>query len=322
MRRVLVGLLALCAGIGLLLAFGPREPVDLVARFDAAALPADLDRYLAAEEAKVAGITPGTEKRIVWAGAKGARTDLAVVYLHGFSATSEEIRPVPDLVAGALGANLFYTRYAGHGLGGPRLAGPTVQDWVRDTAEALAIGRRIGSRVIVIGTSTGGTMAAEAALQPDLVQGVAGIIFVAPNFGLRPLASRLLTLGGVRAWGPVVAGAERCFAPENDRHQTYWTTCYPTLALLPMAAVARHAGAADYGRVTVPALFLFSDADQVVSPQSTRAVAARWGAPVTLLLQTVGPGDNPYSHVIAGDILSPSMTAPISFAMVGWIKGL
>lgn len=322
MRSVLRGLLVLLVGLGLYLDFGPHEPLALTPRFVTTSLPADLDLYLAEEEAKVGGITPGTEKRIIWAGAKGVQTDIAIVYLHGFSGTSEEIRPVPDLVAKALSANLFYTRYAGHGLDGSRLAGPSVQDWMDDTAEALAIGRRLGKRVIVIATSTGGTMAAEAALQPDMSQGMAGIIFVSPNFGLRPLAARLLTMGGVRTWGPIVAGAERCFDPVNGRQKTFWTTCYPTLALLPMAAVARHAGAADYSGVTVPALFLFSDADQVVSPDATRRVAAGWGAPATLLPQVIGPDDDAYNHVITGDILSPSMTAPISFTMIGWIRGL
>ncbi len=322
MRRFLRGLLALLVGLGLYLAFGPHEPLALTPRFVATSLPEDLDLYLAGQEAQVGGITPGTEKRIIWAGAAGARTDIAIVYLHGFSGTSEEIRPVPELVAVALGANLFYTRYAGHGLGGTRLAGPSVQDWMDDTAEALAIGRRIGKRVIVIATSTGGTLAAEAALQPDMAQGVAGIIFVSPNFGLRPLAGRLLTMGGVRTWGPIVAGDERCFDPVNDRQKTYWTTCYPTLALLPMAALAKHAGAADYHSVTVPALFLFSEADQVVSPNATKQVAASWGAPASILPLTVGSGDDPYAHVIAGDVLSPSMTAPISNTMLLWISGL
>lgn len=322
MRRVLRGLLVFLVGLGLYLALGPQDPVALTPRFAAASLPEDLDRYLAEKEAQVGGITSGAEKRIIWAVAAGVQTDFSVVYLHGFSGTSEEIRPVPDLVAAALGANLFYTRYAGHGLGGPRLAGPSVQNWVDDTAEALAIGRRIGKRVIVIATSTGGTLAAEAALQPDMVEGMAGIIFVSPNFGLRPMAGRLLTMGGVRTWGPIVAGDERCFDPVNDRQKTFWTTCYPTLALLPMAALAQHAGAADYSGATVRALFLFSEADQVVSPDAIKRVAASWGAPATSLPQTIGPGDDRYAHVITGDILSPSMTAPISFTMIDWIRGM
>ncbi|WP_284164033.1 alpha/beta fold hydrolase [Frigidibacter sp. SD6-1] len=308
--------------LAVMLTFGPRERLDLTPRFDGAALPADLDRYLAAQEAGVGGILPGAEKRIVWAGAANAKTEVAVVYLHGFSATSEEIRPVPDLVAKALGANLYYVRFAGHGLGSERFAGPSAQDWIDDTAEALAIGRRIGRRVVVIATSTGGTLAAEAALQPAMMRDVAGIAFVSPNFGIQARASVILTWPGARWWAPVIAGRERCFEPVNERHQRFWTTCYPTVALLPMAALAEHAGAADYAGATVPALFLFAEADQVVSPDATKAVAARWGGKATLAPQVVGAGDDPYSHVIAGDVLSPSMTGPVTDAIVAWARGL
>ncbi|MCB2109910.1 MAG: alpha/beta fold hydrolase [Defluviimonas sp.] len=315
-----LGLLVLVA-LGLVF-FGPREPLGLVPAFDAAALPEDLDTYLATREATVGGITPGVEKRILWAGARGAVTDWAVIYLHGFSATSEEIRPVPDRVAQALGANLYFTRFAGHGLGPDRFAGPSVNDWMIDTAEALAIGKRIGRRVLVIATSTGGTLAAEAALQPSLASGMDGIVFVSPNFRLKPPVAALLTWPLARRWVPLVAGSERCFAPQNPDHAKYWTTCYPTVALLPMAALAEHARLADYKSVRVPALFLFARADQVVSAAETEAVAARWGGSVSVVEQVAGPGDDPYSHVIAGRILSPSRSAPVSELIAIWARNL
>jgi alpha-beta hydrolase superfamily lysophospholipase len=321
--RSLVWLAALlAAGVALVAILGPREPLDLSPAFDEASVGADPDTYLAAGEAAVGGVAPDVAKRIVWAGTPGEKTDLAIVYLHGFSATSEEIRPVPDLVARGLGANLFYTRYAGHGLGPDRFAGPTAQDWMDDTAEALAIGRRIGRRVIVIATSTGGTLAAEAALQPELMRDVAGIVFVSPNFGIEAPGSSLLTWPAARLWAPLIAGSERCFTPHNDLHARYWTTCYPTVALLPMAALAHHAGAADYSAAEVPALFLFAEADRVVSAEATREVAARWGGPASVAPQVVGAGDDPFSHVIAGDALSPSMTRPVSAVILDWAKGL
>src|SRR5690606_24182506 len=270
--------------------------------------PDDLGAYLAAREDVVGGITPGAEKRILWAGPQGAITEWAVVYLHGFSATSEEIRPVPDNVAQALGANLYFTRFAGHGLGPDRFAGPAINDWMVDVAEALAIGRRIGRRVLVIATSTGGTLAAEASLQPDLASQIDAIVLVAPNFGIKAPAATLLTWPLARYWAPVVAGAERCFEPHNERQARYWTTCYPTVALLPMAAIVKHAASADYSGTTVPALFIFSPDDQVVSAGATEAVMARWGGPAEAVRVRVGARDDPLSHVIAGDVMSPDQT--------------
>lgn len=316
-------LMALAVVVALVWAFGPVEKVDLTPRFDAAALPDDLDAYLSAEEARMGAVTPGAEKRIVWARGKGVQTDLAIVYLHGFSATSQEIRPVPDAVARGLGANIFFTRLAGHGLPGDRLSGPTVQDWMDDVAEALAIGQRIGRKVVVIGTSTGGTLAAEAAVNPALRDKIAGIVFISPNFRLQSHAAPLLTWPAARYWLPILGGRTRCFDPVNDRQAKFWTTCYPSSALFPMAALVAHARAEDYSAVTIPALFLYSRQDQVVTPGTTEEIARRWGGAGSALHEAlvvkVAPGDDPASHVIAGDILSPSMTGLVTRVISDWI---
>src|SRR5690606_22694337 len=117
------------------LALGPRaQPGPLPAAAD---LPADLDRYLAEAEGGVPGITPGVEKRILWAGAPGARTPLALGYLHGWWGAAQEIAPVMQRVAGRTGANLYRPRLAGHGLVGAALAGARPEDWLADAAEAV-----------------------------------------------------------------------------------------------------------------------------------------------------------------------------------------
>ena len=82
--------------IGALLAFGPREPVNLTVWFSDADIGDDVDAYLAKSEADVRNLVPDHAKAVVWAGERGARTQYSVVYLHGFSATKEEIRPVPE----------------------------------------------------------------------------------------------------------------------------------------------------------------------------------------------------------------------------------
>lgn len=320
--RALLVLVAFTALVALAAAFAPKSQETITNRFDPATLGDDLDAYLAAEEAKFSDITPTTEKQILWAGAKGAKTPLSVVYLHGFSATKYEIRPVPDQVAAALGANLFYTRLAGHGRGSAAMAEPTASDWMTDLAEALAIGRRLGDRVLVMSTSTGGTLAAIAATDPALAQGVAGIVFVSPNFGINKIASTLLQMPLVQYWGPVVAGAERSFEPTNPAHDRFWTNTYPTVAALPMVALVQYALARDYTRAVVPALFIYSDDDQVVQPAVTAEIAAKWGAAHETYHPTLTEQDDPYHHVIAGDILSPNQTAPTVARILDWAKGL
>lgn len=314
--------IALFALIGLLWLLGPYEPASLSTDFDASTLDQGVDAYLAWREAQSDGITAGAEKQVVWAGAPETQTKWSVVYLHGFSATSQEIRPVPDNVARALGANLVLTRLEGHGRDGDALAQATVAGWMFDTAEALAIARKTGQRVLVLSTSTGGTLAAAAALDPALMRGVAGIVLVSPNFAVNNPAARLLTWPAARYWVPLVAGPERSFEPLNRAQATYWTTRYPSTAVLPMAALVKAVGKADLGQANVPALFMLSDEDQVVDATATRAAMARWGGPVTQWHPNLTAADDPFAHVIAGDILSPSQTAPVSAFIVDWAKGL
>lgn len=313
------GLFSLGAIFLLLWAFGPYEPVPLSAEFNTARLKGGVAAHLAREEARYDDITPGVEKRVIWQpGFEERRTPVSILYVHGFSATSEEIRPVPDLVAQAMGANLVYTRLRGHGRGGDAMAEATVADWMADLAEGLAVARAAGERVAVIATSSGATLVAAALQDARMTQAVEAVVFVSPNFGIHERASLLLTLPGARYWVPLVAGQERTVAPRSEGEARFWTTSYPTVALMPMAALVRKAARLDYAKVQVPALFWLSDGDQVVRPDISRRIAADWGGEARVQPVYPGPGDDPRAHVIAGDILSPGQTDAAALAMVDW----
>ena len=306
-------------GLGLW-AFGPYEPVPLKAEFDPARLEAGVSDYLQGQEARFDDITPGVEKRVVWRpGHEERRTPVSILYVHGFSATSEEIRPVPDLVAEALDANLVYTRLRGHGRGGAAMAEAGVGDWMADLAEGLAVARAVGERVAVIATSTGATLAAVALQDPQMSEDVAAAVLVSPNFGINDPAAVLLTLPAARHWVPLVAGRDHAFTPQNDGQARFWTTGYPTVALVPMAALVRRAARLDYSGVRVPVLFWLSDDDGVVRPDISREIAARWGGGARVQAVRPGPGDDPNAHVIAGDILSPDQTKAAALGMVDWL---
>ncbi len=285
--------------------------------------------WLAAREAGVADLRPGAEKRVLWAGTPEARTDWAVVYVHGFSASAGELRPLPDRVAGGLGANLFFTRLAGHGRDGAAMAEASLDGWMRDMTEALAVGRRIGRRVLVMGCSTGATLIA-LALARDKVPGVAelagapeaaevaGAVLLSPNFGLRDRRSAILTWPGMGRVLPLILGPERGFMPRNAGHAAAWTTRYPVGALIPMARAVQ--ASRRVRGLSVPVLTVFDPGDTVVDPRISRAMAARWGATVQEV--RVGDGDDPARHIISGEILSPGMTAPVAAQVLDWARGL
>ncbi len=324
MRRGFLWLLAILALASFAVwAFATqRSTMDPALRFDAAALPEDLDGWLAAREAVFDDLIPGAEKRIVWAGEPGARAPWAVVYLHGFSATSQEIRPLPETVAEGLGANLFFTRLAGHGRTGAAMAAASPEDWMSDTAEALAIGRRLGDRVLVVATSTGATLATIALADHRGARDVAGAVLISPNYRLAPRAGMLLDLPWVEGWGGWVAGAERSFAPVNEGHARWWTTTYPTAALYPLATLMRHARGMDHRLIRTPALFIQARDDRVVDAGATARVADRWGGPVLWHSPALSAEDDPWRHVVAGEVRAPGQTAPLATLILDWARGL
>lgn len=313
-------LLALTVAGVLLWAFGPYEPAELEAEFDARRFGEGVQVYFETVESRFDDITPGVEKRVIWQpDAYERRTPYAVLYVHGFSATSEETRPVADRVADGLGANLVYTRLTGHGRGGPPMAQATVADWMQDVAEGLAAARAVGDRVIVLSTSTGGTLTAAAMQDAEMARDVAALVFLSPNFRISDPLAFMLTWPAARYWLPLIEGPTRSFEPATPEEGIYWTMSYPVTAILPMAALVKAVAALDFSAMTVPALFRISDDDQVVRPDVTRVFAANWGGPAEVQAVTMGPGDDPSSHVIAGDIVSPGQTAAAVSDILDWL---
>lgn len=281
---------------------------------------ATIEATLAAAEAQVPHLRPGCEKRIVWAGASARKTGISVLFIHGFSASGGELRPLPDLVAAAFDANLHFTRLTGHGQDGDAMGRATFVDWQRDVAEAIAIAQTLGEEVVIIGCSTGCTLASLALAEGTQVK---AMIHISPNFGLRHWAVQtLLDLPGSRHWSKYVAGSSRSFEPISDAHATYWTVRYPTAAVHVMADTVRAARDADLSRINTPALFCFNDKDQVVHPADIRKVIDRWGAPTETVMIEQGPEDDAMGHVMAGDVFSPGQTVPLAQRIIAWLRDL
>lgn len=320
--RIILIFLAVVVVVGAVLwLVGPREPAGRGLPFDPETIGRDVDNYLYNSERDVPGVIRGAQKHVLWADpARRDKRPLALVYIHGFSATLEETRPVSDIVARELGANLFYTRLTGHGRDGEALAEATVADWRRDVEEAIAIGRRLGDKVILIGTSTGGTLITLALEDPALREDIAGIVMISPNFAVRATGASLLTWPFARRFVPMVEGEERFFAPRTAEHAKWWTERYPTVAVLPMAASVKAAREVDVSEIDVPVLFVFSDLDEVVDHRQTRAVADAWGGPSTVWPVEPGRGDDSQAHVIAGDIMSPGMTDAVAERILEWTR--
>jgi alpha-beta hydrolase superfamily lysophospholipase len=322
-KKVLKICLACFVGFLILVfVFGPREPVRLSTGHDKIMIGDDIDAYLAKREGQFDDIIDGVEKQVIWAGEANVKTPLSIIYLHGFSASSKEIRPVPDRLADALDANLYFTRFTGHGRQPSAMAGANVERWMDDVGEAIKIGKQIGETVIIMATSTGGTLAAAAALDKVAMENIGGIIFISPNFAINSRAANLLTWPFARQWVPLVIGTEQQGNPRNDRHARYWMMTYPTTALMPMAAIVAAVDRKSYDDVDIPALFYYSRQDRVVAPQKTAAFARAWGGASKTIIANLTADDDKFSHIIAGDIVSPNQTERAVDNMLSWIIGL
>ncbi len=269
-----------------------------------------LDNYLAESESRVSGIRDGCEKKIVWYGAQRRRRALAIVYIHGFSTSRMETWPLCDRLAEAIGANLFYTRLAGHGQDGDALARATVQDWMDDGRKALAIGQRLGEKVILVGTSTGGTLAAWLAAQPSVAARIHRLILLSPNFFPKnPLAAAAL-------WPPTLRlfesffGGWRSFSVVNARHAIYWTVRYPVRAIATMMQLVYLSWRIDLKSAAMPVLMMVNPWDRVINV--TLAVMRYAAFPSSLKRLVLFRGNKDLGrHILAGDILSPDTTARV-----------
>lgn len=317
-KNALLTALAVGALLSLGLLVGPRVEIDT--QLASATLPADLDAYLAQGEAGYPDITPGAEKTIVWAHADKRKTALAVVYLHGFSASRQETAPLSDEIAQQLGANLYYPRLTGHGRSGAAMAEASVNAWLNDTEEALQIGQRLGERVIVIATSTGATLATWLATQAHSDK-VLAYALISPNFAPKDPAAQVLTWPWAKDFVPLLLGAEHQWQPRNAEQARYWSHRYPVQALLPMMGLVEYVQGLPLENIQAPLLVLYSPEDQVVSAAATEQAFARIGSPHKQLLALADTQDDSH-HVLAGRILSPRDTPRVKAAILQFLKPL
>lgn len=308
-------LAVLCLASGLIWTFAPRESAVLAT--EPVDLPPDLEAWVAAKEA---GIAENMAGRIVWNRDAGAKTELALVYIHGFSGHPTELDPVPQEVAASVGANLYKPRLAGHGGSDADLAAVHAGDWWKDVTEAVAVAERLGDKVILIGLSTGGTLAALAAIDPQLGARIDAVVLISPNFGVKHPLARVLDLPYSRQLVRLFVDRTDCGDGAADNGEGgFMAPCPAIEAALPMADLVRQARKADFASANQPAFFIWSYQDSVVSPRKTYRVATEWGGQVTRLNVTPGKQDDPFAHMIAGREFSPRLSPLMAQAIALWV---
>ncbi len=194
-KRFLGILLALLIVVYLL---GPK-PSKPELNKDLPSLPMSIvsvESFLEKKEAAF-DIKPDNESRIFWANdSVKERTEYCVLYLHGFSASWYEGYPTNVEFSEKFGCNLYAPRLFDHGLitDDPLLNMTPDKLW-ESAKQALMIARGLGKKVIIMSTSTGGTLGLK--LAADFPEYVDGLILYSPNIRINDKSVFVLT----KPWG-------------------------------------------------------------------------------------------------------------------------
>ena len=277
-------------------------------------LPADLDLWLRTSEREVPKLRVGTEKKIQWV-TPGQSTPLALGYLHGFSASRQELSPVLETVGHRVGANVFFSRMKGHGLDGSALASADAESWLADGFEAVAVTHRLGKKIVLVGMSAGATVAAWVAANTN---NRSGLILISPNFGLKGASPKILLFPWGIQMAKRIVGPERSWEPKNDLQARIWTTRYPLESLRAVLSLCGSVGQDELGHIKVPTLVLFTPNDERVDTSLIIKAFDQLGTDRKKLFRVEGAKE----HVLAGDAVSPGTNAAVIDEISDFLKRL
>ncbi len=281
-----------------------------------------LPNYIALQESKFK-VKPGNEAEIVWAdSSKQEQTEYAIVYLHGFSASKEEGNPSYLYLAKSLKANMYLARLADHGLDTVAPMEYFTADRLWESGkQAYAIGKKLGKKVILVGTSTGGSLALQlAANYPE----VNSLVLMSPNIAINDSKAWLLN----NPWGlqiarKVTGGDERKVDGKSPLYKKFWYTNYRLESVVQLEEMLESSmNTALFEKVKQPVLMLYyykseAEQDPVVRVDAMLKMFNELGTPAKDKQKTALPKAG--NHVIGSAITSKDIKG-VEEAMDGFIR--
>ena len=299
-------LIAIVALLGVVYFIGPHpdKPVFDYAIQD---IPdgTNLDSLVNANEA-VHKIKQDNEASIVWADSTHQPTEYSIVYLHGFSASQMEGDPVHKNIAKQFHCNLYLARLAEHGIDTTEdLQNLTAENYWESAKHAYAIGKKLGKKVILMSTSTGGTLSLQlAAAYPE----IAGQILYSPNVEIfNPTAPLLNNPWGLQIGRMVMKGNYMDIKYQHSDYPKYWNTHYrleATVALQNLLEATMNQ--TTFSKVKQPTLALYyykdeANQDHVVKVSAIQKMINDIATPPAL---KAAIAVNTGNHVLASPLVS------------------
>lgn len=267
-----------------------------------------LEQFIVAKEA-LHKLRLDNEARIVWANDSVLqKTEYSIVYIHGFSASQNEGNPVHRNIAKTFGCNLYLSRLAEHGIDTTeQLLNLTADKYWESAKEALAIGKQLGKRVILMGTSTGASQALQlAAAFPNDID---GLILYSPNIAINDPNAWLLN----NPWGLQIARlvlGSKYIVPKDDRpvYKQNWNKPYRIEATIALEEMLETSMTSEtFEKIKKPVLMLYyykdeAQQDKVVKVSAMKKMFLQLGTAVNMKREMAMP--NTGDHVIASPIKS------------------
>lgn len=269
-------------------------------------------------------IKRGNEAEIIWADSLKP-TPYSIVYLHGFSASKQEGNPVHMFMAKEMHANLFLCRLSDHGVDTIAPMQYLTADKLWESGkQALSVGRAIGKKVILVGTSTGGALALKlAAINPDLV---AAIVLISPNIEINdPNAFLLNDPWGLQIARSVIGGKERTVSGRSTEYKKYWYTNYRLESVVQLEEFMETTmNNETFGKVHQPVLLLYyyknkQEQDPVVRVDAMLKMYGELGTPTNEKFKVAIP--NGGNHVLGSYVTSKDIPA-VERAITSFTKTL
>lgn len=260
--------------------FGPKPPTPVINEI----MPVvqanlmKLDDSLSRAEAGLP-VKKGDQAEIIWAG-KGikVKTHLALVYLHGFTASHEEGMPLHEQFAARYGMNLYLSRLSGHGLKSSEPFEYLTADSLYNSAKmALAIGCRLGDSVVLMATSAGGALALELAAREKHTP-IKALILYSPC--IRIFDPNAWVLGG--PWGLFLAhkiiGGNYLYSNRKDTLTAkYWYTRYRIEGAIALEQfIEKEMIPATFKEIKIPVLTCLYYKDLVHQDSTVKTSSIRW----------------------------------------------
>jgi pimeloyl-ACP methyl ester carboxylesterase len=265
-----------------------------------------IDQSIQEQESSVVDLKEGNNAMISWAIQPNVQTDLAFVYLHGFGASRMEGEPVVSKLAKTFTANVYYARLKGHGRSGVEgFDELTKENYLESATEALEIGRVLGKKVVLISTSTGGTLSLDLAAKH---KDIAGLVMYSPFVDLtNPMMNQITTPEGREAFKSMIGGEiQKTERPEPEAK--YWSTQYHINAYVALIGMLQETMTPEtFKAVECPVFLAYyyknnKEQDQVVSVPAMLLMYDQLGTAEAQKQKQAFP--NTGNHVIASDLRS------------------